>query len=474
MKKYFSKLKNLHVGLKASIAFFLASIVTKGIAYIVTPIYTRILPAVIYGEVSVFMTWVQVLGIIAMFSLSAGVFNNGMVDYPEERDEYSFSMLILSNIITLFFTGSMILLYPFIESFLEIDFTLLILMCVLFFFQPAYNFWIARQRYEMKYKYTVLWTILTAILSPLFAVICIFLFQNNILYARIMGANITLIVIYAFFYIHLAIKSRWKLQTKFWLGALLFNLPLIPHYLSSYLLGNINKLLISNLVGSAEAAYYSVAYSISTVVTIVWGAANASLIPYTYENCKAGNYRAISKATMPILTIFAAVSIVIMLIAPELIIIMATKEYMEAVYIIPASIASVFFQVQYYLYANIIYYYKKTKYVLAASMISVFVNFIVGYYLILNHGYLLAGYATLISYLIQATIDYFAMKKILKTEVYDMKFIGMLSSGVIILALICNYLYQHTIIRYLLITIILIAIVAHKDKIINNLKGENN
>ena len=83
-------------GLKASLGYFFASIVTKGIAYITTPIYTRMLTSDEYGKVSVFLTWQNVLGIIAMFSLSHGVFNNGMADYKNERDSYSFSMLIFS------------------------------------------------------------------------------------------------------------------------------------------------------------------------------------------------------------------------------------------------------------------------------------------------------------------------------------------------------------------------------------------
>ena len=78
-------------GVKASIAFFIASLITKGIGYITTPLFTRLLSAEEFGQVSVYLTWMQVFGIVAMFCLSYGVFNNGMVDFSEQRDEYSFS-----------------------------------------------------------------------------------------------------------------------------------------------------------------------------------------------------------------------------------------------------------------------------------------------------------------------------------------------------------------------------------------------
>lgn len=107
----------LSKGMKASIAFFIANLITSGISYIVTPIYTRLLTSEEYGQTSVFLTWLQIFGIIAMFCLSYGIFNNLMSDNPKNRDECSFSMLILSNIITILFFGVLLTIYPIIASF---------------------------------------------------------------------------------------------------------------------------------------------------------------------------------------------------------------------------------------------------------------------------------------------------------------------------------------------------------------------
>ena len=120
MKKLFGKKANISPGVKASIAFFLASVLTHGISYIVTPIYTRVLSSEEYGQTSVYLTWLQVFGIIAMFCLSYGVFNNGMMDHKDKRDEYSFSMLMLSNIITLSFSAILLSLYPLFKGYLKL------------------------------------------------------------------------------------------------------------------------------------------------------------------------------------------------------------------------------------------------------------------------------------------------------------------------------------------------------------------
>ena len=459
-------IKDIPQGVKASVAFFTASVVTMGISYITTPLFTRLLTADEYGQVSIFFTWVSIFGILAMFNLSAGVFNNGMLDYPDKRDEYSFSMLILSNIITLGFFCILIVTYPLIKSWIGLDFPLILLMGGLFLFQPAYNFWISRQRYELKYKLTFMWSVISAILSPIVAIICILFSSDNRLYARIFGAEIPLILIYIGFYLYLTIKGDFKVQTKYWKGALLFNLPLLPHYLSVYILGGSDKLMISNLVSDSATAYYSVAYTVSSVAMVLWNAVNGSLIPYTYEKCSKKDYKSVSSVAMPILTVFAVACIGVIMLAPEVVAIVATPDYSEAIYAIPPIVGGVFFQVHYSLYGNIIFYYKKPKYVTIATVASAMLNILLNYIFIKKYGYIAAGYTTLVCYLVQAGLDYIVMRKIASDRVYNMRYIGILSAGVIAVSLLSNLIYAFAFIRYIILVVILVLCFIFRNKII--------
>lgn len=471
MNRYIDKIRKLPQGLKASIAFFIANIISKGISYITTPIYTRLLPAEQYGQTSVFLTWLQVFGIVAMFCLSYGVFNNGMLDYPEKRDEYSLSMLALSNIITICFSGIILCIYPLISRYLKLPLPFVILMCIIFLFQPAYNFWTAKQRYELKYKATVFWSILSALLSPLVAIICILLFPDRRLYARIFGAEVALIVIYLGFYVYLIVKAKGKVATKYWKAALLFNLPLIPHYLSTYLLGSADKIMISNIINDTATAYYSVAYSVASVALIIWNAANASLIPFTYEKCKIKDYKAISKVTIPILIFFGAACIFIILLAPEVTTIMASKEYKEAIYVIPPIVGGVFFQVHYFIYANILYYYKKPEYVMVGSLTATFLNVILNYIYINKFGYIAAGYTTIFCYLVQAAIDYIAMRRFVGESIYNMKLIGAMSAFIAVVAIFSNLTYDYFVVRYAAVLTLLIIGIANVKKLMSIFRG---
>lgn len=459
--------RNLSRGAKASIALFLASVITHGISYVVTPIYTRLLPSEVFGQTAVFMTWLQIFGIVAMFSLANGVFNNGMSDWPDKRDEYSFSLLVLSNFITVAFAVLILAIYPLVYKYVGLDIKYIYLMLVVYLFQPAYNFWTVRQRYEYKYKYVVLWTVLCAIFSPLVAILAVvFSHGKGLLESRIFGAEIPLIIVYVVFYFYIAKKSNFKISRGYWKSALFFNLPLIPHYLSMYILNSSDKLMISYLINDSATAYYSVAYSVAAIATIVWTAINSSLIPYTYEKCKEKDYASIKRVTTPILLFFAVACLFVIMLAPEVVAIMATDEYKEAIYVIPPIVGGVFFQVQYFMYANIVYYYKKPKYVMLASVTSTILNVCLNYVFIRKYGYIAAGYTTLVCYMVQAAIDYFAMRKVVLEEIYSLRVILLLSVFVTLIALLSNLVYDLAVVRYLIIVVIMVVGYVHRNKLI--------
>ena len=464
MKRIGAKIASLPPAVKASTALLLASVAAKGIAYLATPFYTRLLSAEEYGQASIFFTWMQLLGVFATFNLSAGVFNNGMVDHPDRRDEYAASMLALSNLLTLLVMAVVIVTYPLTKQWLDVDFELICLMGLIFLLEPAYSFWVSRQRYEFKYKASTLFAILLALLSPACAILAILAFPEHRLFARLFGAELPLLAAYAGFHIYIAAKGR-RPDTSYWKQALLFNLPLIPHYLSMHMLSGSDRIMIANLIGPSEAAYYSVAYAIASVPSILWSAINVSLVPITYESCKRKSYGAISRAAMPALFLFAGACLALILFAPELVGIMATADYLEAVYVVPPVIGGVFFQAQYVMCANVIYYFKRPRYVMYASVTATICNLLLNFVFIRRFGYLAAGYTTLACYLLQAAMDYFAMRKVAGGDVYHLKQLAALSATVLLISLASNVLYRFAAIRYAAIGVLAILCFAFRRSI---------
>lgn len=464
-------LKRIPQGVKSSAALIVAQIVSMGISYITVPLFTRLLTPEEYGQVNVFTSWVSVLGIIAMFGLANGVFSVGMADYPSKRDEYSFSMLVLSNIITITFFVLLFVFYPFIKDWMRLDWKLIALMSAIFLFQPAYNFWATRQRYELKYKALLTTSIISAILTPTVALICVISTNGSRATARIWGMECAQIAVYVVFYVLLTVKGRGKVEEKYWKSALLFNLPLLPHYLSTYILSGSDRLMISHMINDSATAFYSVAHSVASVAAVMWGALQASLVPYTYEHCKRREYKSISAVAIPILILIAGGCVMVIMLAPEVVAIFATAEYKEAIYAIPPIVGGVFFQIHYGLYGNVVFYYKKPKYMMVASVIAAVSNIILNFVFIPIFGFISAGYTTLFSYFLQAVIDYWAMRKTVNGEtIYNMKYIGALSLGVIIVALGSNLIYDYALIRYGIIAATLVIAIIFRKKIIGMFK----
>ena len=74
-----------------------------------------------------------------------------------------------------------------------------------------------------------------------------------------------------------------------------FNLPLIPHYLSQTILNSADRIMIERITDAEQAGIYSLAYSVSLVMTLFNTALMQTLSPWIYEKIKKGKnnrYRA--------------------------------------------------------------------------------------------------------------------------------------------------------------------------------------
>lgn len=465
MIKKFSKLA---LPVKASIAFLIVNIIQKAWAFLSTPIFTRLLLPEQYGIVATYYSYLELFGIIAMFCLQGGVFNNGMVEYSDKRNEFSFSMLVLSNIITTVSFMIVLTIYPLLNCQLGLGMPLLILMFSYFYLQPAFGFWSSKQRYEYEYKYLSIYSILIAIVPTTLSIILVYnVGCSDRVYARLFGYEGILVLFYFVFYIHLAKKAKFKLYTSFWKSALSFNIVLIPHYLSVYILSSSDRIMIANMVSDEAAGIYSLGYSVGLVLIAFWTAINNSLIPFTYENCKHGKFKSISSITSKIVILFGACCFMLILVTPEFLNFLAPPSYHDALSLIPPIVGGMFFLALYNIFANIVYYYRKPKYVMIGSVLAAILNIVLNYILLPIYGFTIAAYTTLFCYMFQALIDFYAMKKILGHNIYPVKILLLCSIAIFTLSTIGNVFYNYTIIRYSFIIILLTFMYFKRKQIIN-------
>lgn len=474
MNNIVKKYKKLPTSIKATFWFVIASFLQKGISFITVPIFTRLLTAEQYGQVSIYQSWLSIIIIFATLSLWGGVFNNGMLKFEDDRDKFISSIQGLSTIVTILFFIVYLIFHDFFNSVIGFSTPLILVMFAQLLVIPALNYWMAKQRFDYKYKKLVLITILMSIITPLLGVLAVFSTEDKGI-ARILSAALVQICVGIIFYIFNMAKGKVFFHKKYWKFALGFNLPLVPHYLSGIILNQSDKIMIDKFSGTDKAGIYSLAYSVAMLLTILITSINNSFIPWTYKRIKERKYSDVGDISKFILLIIGVTILFLVALAPEVVKILAPDEYSEAIWVIPPIAVSVYFIFLYTLFANIEFYFEETNFIMIASIIGAALNIILNFLFIPVFGYFAAGFTTLFCYIIFSFAHYYFMKKVCKKyingeSIYNIRFIILLSSGLILSSMLLMIIYNYAIIRYLLICFTGIVLIILRKSIYKKIK----
>lgn len=108
--------------------------------------------------------------------------------------------------------------------------------------------------------------------------------------ARIVSCVLVQCIVGGILYIVNLKHARKALCWDYVKFALLFNLPLLPHYAAMYVLDAFDRIMIQTMVGFSAAALYSVACNLGNVLKIVTNSINNSIVPWIYEKLGQGEY----------------------------------------------------------------------------------------------------------------------------------------------------------------------------------------
>ena len=468
IKEIFRKINSLSPAAKASFWFVVSNVMLKGISFITTPIFTRILGPNDYGITSVFVSWEGVISIFATLVLSGGVYNVAQTKYEDDIDGYTSSMIGLTFVASLLVYTGCIAINIVAPSLFGLNNAYLFFMWIQTFTNAAITFWLMRKRFVYAYKSVILYTMANAILSPAIAIVAILIFPDNAAYAKIIGAGVAGIAIGAYLTVYWLVKGRKFFNKAYWGYALKFNLPLIPYYLSSILLNSSDKLMINSMISTVAAGFYGIAHSITGLISIITQSVNYSLIPYTLQSVKVGDVKGLRKTTSACVAIVSVVCLGVMLFAKEGILIFATKEYMDAVWFIAPLTLSVMFSFLYGIIGNIMFYYEKTWQMSATTIACSILNIVLNYFGIKMFGAVAAGYTTLICSIIQVVVYYFIVRKYEKNinQIIDLRFMGLLSVVYAALMIYSMIFYDYFIMRFGLIVVVGIVVILLRNKII--------
>ncbi|MEG2286246.1 MAG: oligosaccharide flippase family protein, partial [Eubacterium sp.] len=204
------------------------------------------------------------------------------------------SILFLSTLSFLIISMMMLIFRTTIASWLNMTVELLIILLLQSFFGYVQNFYnsylIQTQKPLQSLLLSVSFSALT-IGASLFFVINM---ETNRYLGKILGGAIVACLFGLCLYFVIIKNGKKIISLKYWKYCLPLSLPIILHSLSGLVLGQSDRIMIQYLSGNYEAGIYSFAYTIASILSLLWSATNNAWVPWYFESTKAGNLREIN------------------------------------------------------------------------------------------------------------------------------------------------------------------------------------
>ena len=329
--------------IKSSFWYLVASFLTKSIAFITTPIFTRILTKEEYGDFTVYANWQAILIIICGLEVYA-TYNLARFDFrsDEERNGYITSCLFLSTMITVVFIALYISFSDFFYNIFLVKKEYMIVMFMYFLTFPAFAMFQTKQRVEYKYKASAVVSFSTVILSAVAGVILAQYFFSDSLFGRIIGQYAFFIIFGFGFYMYFLKRSK-SIRLKYIKYAVRVSIPLVFTYLASNLLLMSNNIVVKHLCNGECVSYISMAHSCINIMLILMQVFNNAWSPWYYDKLDAKRYSEIQHVLSYYLRFVMFGVFGILLIAPELVYVLGGTKYMETLEIIPVYFLNAIF-----------------------------------------------------------------------------------------------------------------------------------
>jgi len=469
IKKLLNKYRHFPVQVRASFWFLICSFLQRGISVITTPIFTRLLSTEEYGRYGAFDSWLKIVTIFVSLHLYSGVHTQGLVKFSEDRKRYSSSIQGLTLVLSLAWTVIYLLFQDYWNELFSLTTVQMLAMLVMIWATSAFNLWAGEQRVEYKYQRLVIATLVVSVAKPVVGILFVKHATDKVT-ARILGLALVELVCYTGFFVVQMMRGKQFYSKKYWTHALMFNLPLIPHYLSQTVLNSADRIMIKEMVGASEAGIYTLAYSISQIMTLFNTALSHTLSPWIYQKIKDNKAQDISRIAYLSLLGIAMLNLGLIAVAPEMVTIFAPASYHEAIWVIPPVAMSVLFIFSYDLFAKFEFYFEKTRFIMVASVLGAALNVILNYIFIRIYGYYAAAYTTLFCYIVYVMAHYIFMRRVCNrymggVVVYKPSILLLIYSGFMVAGFVLMLTYNYPVVRYSIIAVALIAIIIKRREV---------
>ena len=413
--------------------YVLGSLLQKGLAFLLIPLYTRYLTPDDYGIVGLGTSIASVLTIVLGFGVYASVGRHyfDYKDNPARLKQYITTnylfLMIASGVLALAtdFAGSLIWekvtsgqipFSPYIRIVIWSSYVELLVQIPLVLYraqQRARTFIVAQLSV---FSLTLALTIWLVVFRRMGAAgqLSALLLSNGI-----MSVILTFFLFKEWFIPRLNLGDMRE--------SLAYGIPLIPHGLSGWALGFIDRLLLESRIPLAALGLYNLGYQLGMIMAILVTSINMAWVPYYYmlQTDRAQPETTIRRVVELYIALVGGICLLGILFSQEILHWMVASGYRGAAQYVPLIMLAYLFNGYYYFVSAPLFYYKKTKLIPLITISSAILNIVLNLWWIPSAGALGSAWATLVAFVFAVGLAYFLSRPLQKIDYPIVRFMAI-------------------------------------------------
>ncbi|MFA0534742.1 lipopolysaccharide biosynthesis protein [Vibrio breoganii] len=393
-----------------TLIYLMANILSACVPFLLIPVLTRSLSTFEYGQIAMFQVVVTCLTSIIGFNAVAAAMRK-YYDNDFSENDYNlyisncFFVLILSVIIVLSIS---IVLKDQIEYILGIPASWV--YCAVFYSSCKFVLLLRLSQWQVrrKPKHYGFLQVTNSLCDMLLSLLFVIMAERGA-FGRIEGQLISISIV-GLTSLLLLYKDKligsFKIDNDYLHEIIKLGVPLLPHTLGIFLLGALDRVVISKTLGLSDAGIYMVAVQISMVASLIFDSLNKAFVPWLFEKLKLNDLETNREIVKVTYLFYFALSIIVILsfyISPSILLFIAGDDYVKASEVIGLLVLGQCLSGMYLTVTNYIFFAKNTA---LLSLITISCGFINALLLVwLTPIYGLKGAAT--SFCIAKAIQFF-------------------------------------------------------------------
>ena len=428
---------------KSASWYMIGNFSIKAITFLSVAIITRIMSVEDYGLYNTYLVYESLMSAVMGLGLPQTV-KPARYYFKDDFYGYIKAAMVLTTLVAVVVTAVMLSLYRIMGLSLYIVIAMVFCSwcnCLVYIMD-------SRNIIENRYKSYIGQNFLFNVPQIILTVILIYTVKDGSGYElRVLAHAIPLFVI-LIIAIALFTRKKDKIRRMHYAYGLRMGLPLIGSSLSSCILTQSDRIIITRVCGEAYTGLYSAMNYISSILYIVQLSMQNVWEHWFYRKVDEGDFDGISRRLKGYITIFTLIVLCLILGGREISYVFMAKEYINSVPLIAPLSVGWFLTFLTSTILGMEYAYKKSGYVAIGAVVAAAVNIVLNLICIPVWGYQAAAYTTVAAYFILFMIHYVVEHKVCRTNVYSLKLFAVNIVIVMVFCIWSVYALDKVLIRY--------------------------